>query len=141
VLQRELQTATLAFDDLRERLAQAQQIESFESGERGARLQEVRAASAPEDPTGPPRLAITILGLFIAGTLAGGAAFFVELTDSTVRGSKDIEAVMHTHAIATVPIVQNSLTRSRARRQMMATSVSALLLGAIIVLVVSAISG
>jgi uncharacterized protein involved in exopolysaccharide biosynthesis len=35
IVQRELQTATLAFDGLRERLSQAQQIESFESGERG----------------------------------------------------------------------------------------------------------
>jgi uncharacterized protein involved in exopolysaccharide biosynthesis len=140
-LERELQSATLAFNDLRDRLAQAQQTESFESGERGARLQEVRAASAPERPTGPPRLAITILGLFIAGTLAGGAAFFAEITDSTIRGSRDIQAVMHTQAIATVPIVQNSLSRSQRRRQLTVVSFSALMLGAIIVLVVSAISG
>jgi uncharacterized protein involved in exopolysaccharide biosynthesis len=139
-LQRELQTATLAFNGLRERLSQAQQIESFESGERGARLQEVRAASAPESPTGPPRLAITILGLFIAGTLAGTAAFFAEISDRTIRGSRDIQAVMHTHAIATVPIVQNSLSRSQKRRQLTMLSFSALMLGAIIVLVVSAIS-
>jgi uncharacterized protein involved in exopolysaccharide biosynthesis len=141
VLERELQTATLAFNDLRERLSQAQQIESFESGERGARLQQVRTASAPENPTGPPRLAITILGLFIAGTLAGGAAFFAEITDSTIRGSRDIQAVMHTQAIATVPIVQNSLSRSQRRRQLTLLSFSALMLGAIIVLVVSAITG
>ncbi|MGH6914287.1 MAG: hypothetical protein ACREH3_11350, partial [Geminicoccales bacterium] len=64
-LQRELQTATLAFNSLRERMTQAQQIESFESGERGARLRQVRAANAPDFPTGPPRLAITCLGLFL----------------------------------------------------------------------------
>jgi len=140
-LQRELQTATLAFNDLRERLSQAQQIESFESGERGARLQEVRAANAPESPTGPPRLAITILGLFIASTFAGAAAFFAEITDSTIRGSRDIQTVMRTHAIATVPIVQNSISRSQKRRQLAVLSFSALMLGAIIVLIVSAISG
>jgi uncharacterized protein involved in exopolysaccharide biosynthesis len=140
VLERELQTATLAFDGLRQRLSQAQQIESFESGERGARLQQVRTADAPERPTGPPRLAITILGLFIAGTLAGGAAFLAEITDNTIRGSKDIRAVLHTQAIATVPIVQNSVSRSHRRRQMMVTSLSALMLAAILVLIVSAIS-
>lgn len=140
VLARELQTATLAFDSLRERLAQAQQIESFESGERGARLQPVRTANAPEDPTGPPRLAITILGMFIAASLAGGAAFVAEITDNTIRGSRDIQTVMRTHAIATVPIVQNSVSRSQKRRQMMVVSLSALMLAAIIVLVVSAIS-
>jgi hypothetical protein len=140
VLQRELQTATLAFDGLRERLTQAQQIESFESGERGARLEQVRTASAPEEPTGPPRLAITILGLFLASTLAGGAAFFAEITDNTIRGSKDIQTVMHTHAIATIPIVQNTITRSQGRRRMMIVSLSALMLAAIIVLTVSTIT-
>jgi hypothetical protein len=140
ILQRELQTATLTFDGLRERLSQAQQIESFESGERGARLQQVRAAQAPESPTGPPRIAITILGLFIAGTLAGGAAFIAEITDNTIRGSKDIRTVFQMQAIATVPIVQNSVSRSHRRRQMMMMSLSALMLAAILVLVVSAIS-
>jgi len=140
ILERELQTSTLAFDGLRQRLSQAQQIESFESGERGARLQQVRTAQAPESPTGPPRIAITILGLFIAGTLGGGAAFVSEITDNTIRGSKDIRAVLQTQAIATVPVVQNSVSRSHRRRQMMMMSLSAAMLAAILVLVVSAIS-
>lgn len=139
-LERELQTATLAFDGLRKNLAQAQQIESFESGERGARLQLVNAAEAPESPTGPPRLAIAILGLFVAPSLAGGAALLAELTDNTIRGSKDIQMVLHTHAIATVPIVQNSVSRSLRRRQSVIVSVSALMLAALIILVISAVS-
>lgn len=140
-LQRELQTANLAFDGLRERLSQAQQTESYESGEQGARLQQVRAAQAPTAPTGPPRLAIMILGLFVATSLAGGSAIFAEMTDNTIRGSRDIRAIMNTHAIATVPLVQNSVTRSQRRRQMLITSISALMLGAIIVLVIAALSG
>lgn len=139
-LERELQTATLAFDGLRKRLAQAQQSESFESGERGARLQQFRTAQAPENPTGPPRLAIMILGLFVATSLAGGAAFLAEITDNTIRGSKDIQTILHTHAIATVPIVQNSVSRLQKRRQMMIVSFSALMLAAVIVLLVAAIS-
>ena len=140
VLQRELQSATQAFDGLRARLVQAQQIESFESGERGARLQQIKAAQAPEYPTGPPRLAIVILGLFAAGTLGGAAAFAAEFTDSTIRGSKDIRAVLHTQAIATVPIVQNSVSRSERRRRLLMMSISATMLGAIIVLIVAGLS-
>src|SRR5690606_4576985 len=82
-LQRELQTATLAFDNLRQRLAQAQQIESFESGERGARLEQIRAARAPDEPTGPPRIALAVLGLFLATTFAGGATLLAEMSDDT----------------------------------------------------------
>jgi uncharacterized protein involved in exopolysaccharide biosynthesis len=140
VLQRELQSATQAYDGLRERLVQAQQVESFESGERGARLQQVRVAQAPEYPTGPPRLAIVILGLFAASTLGGGGAFVAEFTDSTIRGSKDIRAVMHTQAIATVPIVQNSVTRSERRRKLLMMSLSATMLGGIIVLIIASLT-
>lgn len=140
-LQRELQTATLAFDNLRQRSNQAEQIESYESGERGARLALIRAARAPDRPTGPPRLAITILGLFVATSFAGGAAFLAELTDSTIRGRKDVLTVMHTHAIAAVPVVQNSVYRSERRRHLMVVSLSALMLGLIIFLIIGAITG
>ncbi len=140
-LQRNLQTATLAFDNLRQRLSQAQQIESFESGERGARLQLMRAARAPDLPTGPPRLAIAILGLFVATTFAGGATFFAEISDNTIRGRKDILSVMHTHAIAAVPVVQNSVNRAERRRHVFVVGTSALMLGAIIFLIIGAITG
>jgi uncharacterized protein involved in exopolysaccharide biosynthesis len=140
VLQRELQTATLAFDNLRQRLSQAQQVESFESGERGARLEQIREARAPDFPTGPPRMAIAILGLFVAVTFAGGATFFAEISDNTIRSSKDILTVMHTHAIAAVPVVQNSVYRAERRRRVMVVSLSALMLGAIIILIIGAIT-
>lgn len=139
-MQRELETAKLAFDDLRNRLTQAQQVESFESGERGARLRQVRAAQPPRSPTGPPRAAIMILGLFAAVSLGGGAAFVAEFTDSSIRGSKDIRAVMHTQAMAVIPIVQNSVSRSQMRRKFFMTAISATMLAAIIVLIVDVIS-
>lgn len=133
-LERDLQTATLAFDSLRERLVQAQQVESFESGERGARLTLVRSAGAPREPSGPPRLAISIVGLFLAATFAGGAAFVTELTDDTIRGSKDVLTVLHAPAIAVVPIAQNSISLMRRRRRIIYMSVSVLLVAVIIVM-------
>lgn len=135
VLERELQTATLAFEDLRKRLTQAEQIESFESGERGARLTLIRSAKAPDSPTGPPRIAISVLGLIVALTLASGGTLITELSDSTIRGSKDVLTVLNTHAIAIVPIVQNSVSRSYRRKQMVFMSIGVLVIaGAIMVI-------
>jgi len=133
-LERDLQTATLAFDDLRQRLVQAQQVESFESGERGARLEQIRSASAPSSPSGPARLAITIVGLILATTFASGAAFVAEIADSTIRGSKDIQSVMQTPAIATIPIMQNAASLALRRRQIITVSLSVLVLALIIVM-------
>jgi uncharacterized protein involved in exopolysaccharide biosynthesis len=127
-LQRDLQTATLAFDGLRDRLVQAQQIESFESGERGARLLLVRSADVPSRPSGPPRLAITIVGLFLAATFAGGAAFIAEISDNTIRGSKDILAVLHSPPIAVVPIAKNSVSIARRRNRAIILTISVLII-------------
>jgi uncharacterized protein involved in exopolysaccharide biosynthesis len=127
-LDRELQTAKLAFNDLRQRLAQAQQTESFEAGELGARLTQVSPAYAPDRPAGPPRLAITALGVFLAISLAGGVAIAMELMDSTVRGRRDILTVLRTQPIVVVPIIENSVTRTRRHRQFFLTSFGAVAL-------------
>jgi uncharacterized protein involved in exopolysaccharide biosynthesis len=141
VLERELQTATLAFDGLRQRMAQAQQIESFEAGERGARLQQVREARPPPAPTGPPRLAITILGLFVAAIFGGTAAFAREISDNTVRGSADVRTILDVQPIVAIPVVRNSTTRAEMRRRMLMLTFNTAMLAAIIVLVVSVITG
>lgn len=138
-LERELQTATLAFDGLRERLTQAQQIESFESGERGARLRQVQTARPPPGPTGPPRLAIMILGFIVATTLAGTTAFVSEFSDSTIRGSQDVRTVLNLEPIVTIPIVQNSVTRAERRRKATIASLSAVMLAVAVYLSFSAI--
>ena len=136
-LDRDLQTAILAFNDLRRRLAQAQQTESFESGELGARLAQVSAAYAPDRPAGPPRLAIAMLGVFLAISLAGGVAIVMELMDSTVRGRRDIFTVMRTQPIVVVPVIENSVTRTHRHRQFFLTSFGAVVLVATLFLTFS----
>jgi hypothetical protein len=55
-----------------------------------------------------------ILGLFFATTLGVGAMLFAELTDSTVRSSKDIAAAVDMVPLATIPVIHDS---SSAREQ------------------------
>ena len=136
-LDRELQTARLAFNDLRERLAQAQQTESFEAGDLGARLTLVSAAYMPDRPAGPRRLAIVVLGVFLATSLAGGVAILMELMDSTVRGRRDILTVLGTQPIVAVPVIENSVARTRRHRQFFLTSFGAVVLIAILFLAIS----
>jgi polysaccharide biosynthesis transport protein len=131
-LNRDLQTAQLAFDDLRRRLAQARQTESFEAGERGARLEMVRSPSVPENPAWPPRLGIAFLGIFLAATVAGGTALAREGLDSTIRGAIDIRTMLHTQPIVAVPIVQNSLSQSLRRRMVILTLVGIVALAAVL---------
>lgn len=136
-LNRDLQTAQLAFEDLRKRLSQAQQTESYESGERGARLELVRDANVPEEPSGPQRFSIAVLGIIVGIVFAGSAALVAEMSDSTIRGSKDIQIIMHTHPIAAVPIVQNSVSRSHRRRRLSALTFGGFFLVAAVIVIYS----
>ncbi len=135
-LERALQTAQLAFDDLRTRLVQAQQTESFESGERGARLEQISAAAVPLSPTGPPRLAIAFLGAFLALSLAGGAALAAETMDKTVRSAKDIRLLLKLQPIAAIPVIQNSLARSEQRRKTAIVAMATMTLVVLVAIIV-----
>jgi hypothetical protein len=75
-------------------------------------------------------VAIIILGIFLAVSLGGMAAILAEGIDSTVRGSKDIFAVMQTQPIGTIPVVQNSVSRTSTRRRLLVYAIGFLVLAA-----------
>jgi uncharacterized protein involved in exopolysaccharide biosynthesis len=88
-ISRKLESARDNFDDLQRRSIIAEQSTALESTDIGARLVQIIAPVVPESPSGPPRTAIMILGLFLAGTLGVGSMLFTEMTDSTVRHKSD----------------------------------------------------
>lgn len=136
-LARDLQTEQLAFNDLRKRLAQAQQTESFESGERGARLVKIRNASLPKAPVAPPRLAIAIFGGILAVSLAIGATVLTEALDGSIRGRRDILTLVNTMPIAEIPVIRGSGSVFRLRRQagLIRTTVLFILVGGVILMI------
>lgn len=136
-LNRKLETVQGNFDNLQRRLVIARQTEALESTEIGARLSEVQPAYLPNAPSGPPRLAIFIIGAFLAGTLGVGSIILAEMLDSTVRSSKDIARVIEMVPLATIPVIQNSLSNATSRRHLVfMTSLSlAVAIGVAIILV------
>lgn len=121
-LNRKLQTARETYDNLQRRLVLAQQTEALESTDIGARLSLIRAARIPSEPVGPPRIAITMLGVLLAATIGIGLTIFVEMIDSTIRNSKDVVNSVQIVPIATIPVIQNSAAQTASRRQIVATA-------------------
>jgi len=117
-LDRKLQSARNNFDDLQQRAVSARQSEALEFTDIGARLAQVVPAAVPRSPSGPPRTAIMVLGVFLAGTLGVGSMLFAEMTDSTVRGSKDIARVMNMVPLATIPVIENSSSKRQHQRRL-----------------------
>ena len=137
-LNRRLESARGNFDDLQERYVIARQTQALESTDIGARLLNIASPQIPIAPSGPPRLAILIVGVFLAGTVGLGAMLFAELADRTVRGSKDIEVVVDMVPLVTVPNIQNSVSIAEHKRRMTRIlGASLILLAAIIVMYVS----
>ena len=116
-LTRKLESSRDTFDDLQRRAVIAQQSEALESTDIGARLTEVVPARVPRSPSGPPRMAIVILGVFFAGTLGIGSVLFAEMTDNTIRGSKDVARVISAMPLATIPVIENSQSRKERKRR------------------------
>lgn len=133
-LDRKLESARDNFDDLQRRAVIARQSEALESTDIGARLSQVVAPSTPRSPSGPPRIAILILGVFLAGTLGVGAMLFVEMTDSTIRGSKDIVRVLNMVPMATIPVIENASSKKTRRQRTL------LIRGAVLVAIVVVIA-
>jgi uncharacterized protein involved in exopolysaccharide biosynthesis len=136
-LNRALQTEQLAFDDLRSRMAQAQQTESFESGERGARLVKVRDAALPGSPAGPPRIAIMVLGSLLAVALAIGATVLAEALDGSVRSRRDVQALVNTPPIAEIPIICVADADGSSRRRIAIIGTTVVVIGVILFIVMS----
>jgi uncharacterized protein involved in exopolysaccharide biosynthesis len=117
-LDRKFQTARDNFQDLQGRLVIARQTEALESTEIGARLTKVLTAEIPQYPSGPPRMPIVIVGLFLACTLGAGLMTLAELRDSTVRGGKDIAVLMDMVPLATIPVIDGAAGQSSHVRQL-----------------------
>ena len=133
-LTRRLESARDNFDDLQGRAVIARQSEALESTDIGARLEQIVAPSIPKSPSGPPRTAIMILGIFLAGTFGVGSMLFAEMTDSTIRGSKDVVRVLNMVPLATIPVIENASSRKiRIRNLYLIRATTLLAIAALIV--------
>ena len=59
-------------------------------------------------PTKPPRIGIAVIGVIAATFLALMVALGVSALDSSVRGSRDLVALLDLTPIAVVPLIRNA---------------------------------
>jgi uncharacterized protein involved in exopolysaccharide biosynthesis len=126
-LERDLDSAREAYNKLRQDADETQGLIDVER-ELGARLTLVREPWVPESPASPHRLAIIIIGLFLALSLGGMSAIAAEGLDSTIRGSRDIQSLLHAKPIVAIPVVQNSVVRAERRKRIVLITGSFLVL-------------
>ena len=94
------------YEDLRNRYTQAMLSESVESENQGMILTIAVPARVPKTPVEPNRLVISLLGFLLASARHwfGVARGHV---GRTVRGSRDIESLLHQTPLAMIPYIDN----------------------------------
>ncbi len=121
------------YESLRERYTQATLAQSVETEDQGLVLRLAEPARAPTSPVEPNRPVLILLGFLLGIGAAFGIAWLADFLDTTVRGSRDIEAMLNAAPIAMIPIIDSPGDIAVRRRNRVITALIAL---TVIVLVV-----
>ena len=128
-LTRDADTAKKAYDDLVSQRIDANVRAAGIMGGTADPFKLVGAPAVPKLPTKPPRLGIALIGFIGATLLAFMTALGVSALDSSVRGRRDVLALLNVTPIGIVPVIRNAAFARRRRRRLtalVATSVVAI---------------
>lgn len=103
------------FDDLQDRLREADISRNLETEQRGDRFSQIRAPEIPATPYSPNRLGIILLGIVLGGGLAVGMAALADSSDPFVRSARDLREITRVVTIASVPVMLNETARRKQR--------------------------
>jgi capsular polysaccharide biosynthesis protein len=135
-LTREHENAQNQYSDVQSKMKNAALAQSLETEARGERFTLLRPVTPPDKPYFPNRLGIILLGTVLGCGIAFGLAALVDASDPTLRGNYDLQSIMHTSAIGSIPKLLNPRD---VRRQRLVWSTALLGYGAAIVLVAATV--
>jgi polysaccharide chain length determinant protein (PEP-CTERM system associated) len=106
-LAREHDNSHNSYIDLQNKMKNAALAQTLETEARGERFTLLRAAVPPNKAYFPNRLGIILLGLVLGCGIAFGIAAAVDASDPTLRGNSDLQMIMQTSALGSVPYLMN----------------------------------
>lgn len=118
-LLRDLQGAQLKYQEVRQKQMAAQVSENLESEQKGERFTLIEPPLVPQRPSSPNRPLILVLGMLLAFGAAFAVGAFLEATDDSIRGRRDLAQLLAAAPLAVVPLVEldeERAARARLRR-------------------------
>jgi len=104
-LQREYDSASKKYSEIKAGLMGAQVAVDLEKGQRGGRFALLQPPQLPDSPRMPNRKAFILLGLVLGFGGGIGYASYLEYMDRTIRGTRTILAVLHGAPLAVIPYI------------------------------------
>jgi uncharacterized protein involved in exopolysaccharide biosynthesis len=114
---RDLDSAQLEYREVREKQLEAQTAENLETERKGERFTLIEPPFTPEEPASPNRPLVLLFGLVFALAAGFGTVAVLESTDPSVRGPFDLQAMLATPPLASIPLMLTAADRRRRRRQ------------------------
>ncbi|HXD73348.1 MAG TPA: hypothetical protein VN628_06420 [Vicinamibacterales bacterium] len=135
MLSRDRASTKERYDSLQKKYEEAELGASLERGQKVEQFRILDAAIPPRDPAAPSRPKLLALGLFLALSLAVGAALIAEKLDRAFHSVDDLRGSVNVPALFSIPFIPTTAD-ARRRRQRMALAAASVAAG--LALVISA---
>lgn len=110
-LQREYSAARDRYDDIQAKMKNAALARTMEFEDRGEKFSLLHAPTVPRRPFFPNRVGIILLGILLGCGAALGAAAFADASDPTVRGQTDLQEIMESTPLGSIPVLLTARDR------------------------------
>jgi polysaccharide chain length determinant protein (PEP-CTERM system associated) len=101
------------YQQVQDKLQNANLAEKFESAQGGERFTMLRAPSEPSSPAYPNRLGLILLGIVFGAAVSGVAVAVSESADKNIRTARDLVLPDGMPVLASIPVIQNKRDRRR----------------------------
>lgn len=134
VLIRDRDSAQKKFDEIRNKLMNAQIAQNLESENRAERFILLEPPILPEKPFKPNRMKILALGFLLALAASAGVIMFMESVDKRIHGTEAFTHVLGYRPLAVIPYI-TTLDDVVLQKQMVRLALKRALIAAVIILI------
>jgi polysaccharide chain length determinant protein (PEP-CTERM system associated) len=114
LMTRNYENATAEYRAVKEKLWEAQRLESIETERKGERFSVIEPPNLPQSPVAPQRRLLVLVGFMIAVVGGLGTAALAEVLDQTVSGPRHLAAITGTAPLVVIPYIEATAPRPRA---------------------------
>jgi succinoglycan biosynthesis transport protein ExoP len=117
-LARDLDSAQVKYQEMRSKQSEVQVSQNLETEHKGERFTMIEPPLPPEKPISPNRFLILAMGFVLSLGAGIGAAVLRENLDTSVRGVRDMRALLSVPPLAAIPVIVTRADSRKRRRAM-----------------------
>jgi uncharacterized protein involved in exopolysaccharide biosynthesis len=117
-LARDLDGAQLKYQEMRSKQSEVQVSQNLETEHKGERFTMIEPPLPPEKPISPNRVLILAMGFVLSLGAGAGAAVLRQNLDRSVRGVRDVRALLSVPPLAAIPVIVTRADSRKRRRAM-----------------------